>query len=82
VAQAIAQPQVIRRGVRRSCAVFIVREYLRRPFTVSFWSFSFPLATSANTAGHWAIAAPGPLSWWLAWSALLSASAVAGLLAI
>jgi tellurite resistance protein len=62
--------------------LFIVPEYLRRPFTISCWSFSFPLASAANAAGHWALAAPGPTTWWLAWSTLILATAVVGLLVI
>lgn len=33
--------------------LFVLPEYLRRPFTMSSWVFSFPLAATANTAGHW-----------------------------
>ncbi|HTY35026.1 hypothetical protein [Mycobacterium sp.] len=40
--------------------LFILPDYFRRPFTISFWSFSFPVASTANTMGHWAIAAPNP----------------------
>jgi tellurite resistance protein len=60
---------------------FIVPEYLRRPFTISAWSFSFPLAATANTVGHWAIAAPSPAARVLAWSILLVATSIIGLLA-
>ena len=60
--------------------LFILPDYLRRPFTISFWSFSFPLASTANTLGHWAIAAPSPMSWVLAWSTLVIATAIIGLL--
>jgi hypothetical protein len=41
--------------------VFILPEYLRRPFTTSTWSFSFPLAATANTVCRWAVAAPQPV---------------------
>lgn len=61
--------------------LFIVPDYLRRPFTISWWSFSFPLASTANTMGHWAIAAPGPGSRLLTWSALAIATSIIGLLA-
>jgi len=61
--------------------LFILPEYLRRPFTISAWSFSFPLAATANTVGHWAVAAPQPVARVLAWSALIVATAVIGLLA-
>jgi tellurite resistance protein len=61
--------------------LFLLPEYLRRPFTISAWSFSFPLAATANTVCHWAIAAPHPVGWVLAWSALIIASAIIGLLA-
>jgi tellurite resistance protein len=61
--------------------LFIVPDYLRRPFTISSWSFSFPLASIANTVGHWAIAAPNPTSWLLTWSTLIIASAIICLLA-
>ena len=62
--------------------LFILPDYLRRPFTISNWVFSFPLAATANTVGHWAIAAPYPLARVLAWSTLISATATIGLLAI
>ena len=32
--------------------LFILPDYLRRPLTISCWSFSFPLASVANTEGH------------------------------
>jgi tellurite resistance protein len=60
--------------------MFILPEYLRRPFTISAWSFSFPLAATANTVCHWAIAAPHPVGRVLAWSLLVVATAVIGLL--
>jgi hypothetical protein len=41
--------------------VFILPEYLRRPFTTSTRSFSFPLAATANTVCRWAVAAPQPV---------------------
>jgi tellurite resistance protein len=62
--------------------LFIVPDYLRRPFTISCWSFSFPLASVANTVGHWAIAAPDPASRLLTWSTLIIATAIIGLLAV
>jgi tellurite resistance protein len=62
--------------------LFILPDYLRRPFTISFWSFSFPAASTANTVGHWAIAAPSPASRVLAWSTLTIATAIIGLLAL
>jgi tellurite resistance protein len=61
--------------------LFILPEYLRRPFTISAWSFSFPLAATANTVCHWAIAAPHPVGRVLAWSTLIIATAMVGLLA-
>jgi tellurite resistance protein len=61
--------------------LFILPEYLRRPFTISAWSFSFPMAATANTVCHWAIAAPHPLGRVLAWSTLVIATATVGLLA-
>jgi tellurite resistance protein len=61
--------------------LFILPDYLRRPFTISCWSFSFPLASAANTVGHWAIAAPDPASRLLACSTLIIATAIIGLLA-
>ena len=62
--------------------LFILPGYLRRPFTLSWWSFSFPLASAANTLGHWAIAAPSPASRLSAWSALVIGTAIIGLLAV
>ena len=62
--------------------LFILPEYLRRPFIVSCWSFSFPLASAATAVGHWAIAAPSPANRWLAWSTLIVATAVVGLLVL
>jgi tellurite resistance protein len=61
--------------------LFILPEYLRRPFTISAWSFSFPLASTANTVCHWAIAAPHPVGRVLAWAMLVIATVVIGLLA-
>jgi tellurite resistance protein len=61
--------------------LFILPEYLRRPFTLSAWSFSFPLAATANTVCHWAIAASQPVGRALAWSLLIVATASIGLLA-
>jgi tellurite resistance protein len=61
--------------------MFIIPEYLRRPFTISAWSFSFPLAATANTVCHWAVAAPQPAGRGLAWSTLIIATAMVGLLA-
>jgi tellurite resistance protein len=61
--------------------LFILPEYLRRPFTISAWSFSFPMAATANTVCHWAIAAPHPASRPIAWSMLIIATAIVGLLA-
>jgi tellurite resistance protein len=61
--------------------LFILPEYLRRPFTISVWSFSFPMAATANTVCHWAIAAPHPASRPTAWSMLIIATAIVGLLA-
>jgi tellurite resistance protein len=60
--------------------VFILPEYLRRPFTISAWSFNFPLAATANTVCRWAIAAPNPVGRLLAWSTLGIATAIIGLL--
>jgi tellurite resistance protein len=62
--------------------LFIVPEYVRRGFTMSAWVFSFPVAASANTVAHWRLAAPTPLSAILAWTALVVATAVIGLLAV
>ena len=62
--------------------MFILPDYLRRPFTISCWSFSFPLASVANTLGHWAIAAPDPASRLSTWSTLIIATAIIGLLAV
>ena len=62
--------------------LFILPDYFRRPFTISWWSFSFPLASVANTVGHWAIAAPVPASQLLTWSTLIIATAIIGLLAV
>jgi tellurite resistance protein len=61
--------------------LFILPDYLRRPFAISCWSSSFPLASVANTVGHWAIAAPDPASRLLTWSTLVVATAIIGLLA-
>jgi len=61
--------------------LFILPEYLRRPFTISAWSFSFPLASTANTVCHWAIAAPNPQSRLFAWATLVIATVIIGLLA-
>jgi tellurite resistance protein len=62
--------------------LFILPEYVRHPFSISCWSFSFPLGSAANAVGHWAIAAPGPANWWLAWSTLIVATSVVGLLVL
>jgi tellurite resistance protein len=61
--------------------LFILPDYFRRPFTISWWSFSFPLASGANTVGHWAIASPDTVGRALAWSTLIVATAMIGLLA-
>lgn len=61
--------------------LFILPDYFRRPFTISSWSFSFPLASGANTVGHWAIASPDTVGRVLAWSTLIVATAMIGLLA-
>jgi tellurite resistance protein len=61
--------------------LFILPDYFRRPFTISWWSFSFPVASTANAVGHWAIAAPNPASRLLTWSTLTIATAIIGLLA-
>jgi tellurite resistance protein len=61
--------------------VFILPEYLRRPFTTSTWSFSFPLAATANTVCRWAVAAPQPVGRVLAWPTPIFATAIVGLLA-
>jgi tellurite resistance protein TehA-like permease len=66
-----------------NCEPTLVKpDYLRRQFTISCWSFSFPLASVANTVGHWAIVAPGPASRLLIWSTLIIATAIIGLLAV
>ena len=62
--------------------LFILPDYPRRPFTISCWSFSFPLASAANTVGHWAIAAPNPGSWLLTWLTLIIATTIIGLLVL
>ena len=62
--------------------LFILPAYFRRPFTISWWSVSFPLASVANTLGHWAIAAPDPLSRLLTWLTLIIATTIIGLLAV
>jgi len=62
--------------------LFILPDYFRRPFTISWWSFSFPLASVANTVGHWAIAAPVSASRLLTWSTLVIATAIIGSLAV
>lgn len=61
--------------------LFIVPQYLRRPFSLSFWTFSFPLSAAANTVAHWAVAAPEPAARVLAWSAVSVAGATIALLA-
>ncbi|MCW2516602.1 MAG: tellurite resistance protein-like permease [Mycobacterium sp.] len=61
--------------------LFIVPQYLGRPFSLSFWSFSFPLAAAANTVAHWAVAAPTIAATVFAWSAVSVAAAVITLLA-
>jgi tellurite resistance protein len=61
--------------------LFILPDYPRRRFTISWWSFSFPLASGANVVGHWAIASPTPGARLLAWSTLMLATAIIGLLA-
>lgn len=61
--------------------LFILPDYFRRPFTISWWSFSFPLASGANTVGQWAIASPDTVGRVLAWSTLIVATAMIGLLA-
>jgi tellurite resistance protein len=69
-------------GMMALIQLFILPEYLRRPFTISAWVFSFPMAATANTVGHWAIASPYPAARVLAWSTLMAATAVIALLAI
>jgi tellurite resistance protein len=61
--------------------LFILPEYLRRPFAIAAWSFSFPLTSTANTVCHWAVAAPNPVGEPLAWTTLVIATAIIGLLA-
>jgi tellurite resistance protein len=60
--------------------LFILPEYLRRPFTISAWSFSSTLASTANTVCHCVIAAPNSVGRVLAWSTLTIATAIIGLL--
>jgi len=62
--------------------LFIVPDYLRRPFTLSAWTFSFPMAAAANTMGHWAVAIPRPAARVLAWSILGAATTIIALLAV
>jgi tellurite resistance protein len=62
--------------------LFILPDYLRLPFTMSSWAFSFPVAATANTVAHWAIAAPGPASGAIAWTGLVVATVVIGLLSM
>jgi tellurite resistance protein len=60
--------------------LFILPDYVRHPFTISTWVFSFPLASTASTVGHWAIAESQPLARALAWVTLAAATATVGLL--
>jgi tellurite resistance protein len=62
--------------------VFILPDYVRRPFTISTWVFSFPLASTANTIGRWASADPTPAARALAWVTLGTATAIIGLLVV
>ncbi|MGY4648985.1 tellurite resistance protein [Mycobacterium sp. URHB0021] len=62
--------------------LFILPEYLRRPFTMSAWVFTFPVAASANTVGHWGLAAPGPAAAPVVWVAVAIATSVVALLGI
>ncbi|ORA32084.1 hypothetical protein BST13_23175 [Mycobacterium aquaticum] len=62
--------------------LFILPDYLRRPFGISSWVFSFPLAATANTVGHWAVADPYPGVRMLAWSMLAAATAIIALLVV
>jgi len=62
--------------------LFILPEYLRRPFTMSFWVFSFPLAATANMVGHWAIASSDTRVRVLAWLMLTIATTLIGVLAV
>jgi tellurite resistance protein len=62
--------------------LFILPEYLRRPFTMSSWVFSFPLAATANTAGHWAVASSDTGVRVLAWLMLTIATTLIGVLAV
>ena len=62
--------------------LFVLPEYLRRPFTMSFWTFIFPLAAAANTVGHWAIAVPNLAIQMSAWCAIGLATATIALLAV
>lgn len=62
--------------------LFILPAYLRRPFSISTWVFSFPLAATANTVGHWAIAEPNPGVRTLAWATLATATTIIGLLMV
>jgi tellurite resistance protein len=62
--------------------LFILPEYLRRPFTISAWSFSFPLAATANTVCHFGIAEPLLVVRAFAWSTLFTSTAVIALLVV
>jgi tellurite resistance protein len=62
--------------------LFILPDYLRQPFTISAWVFSFPLASTANVVGHWAIANPQPAIDVAAWATLTVSTALVALLAV
>ncbi|CAM5724892.1 Tellurite resistance protein TehA [Mycolicibacterium aubagnense] len=62
--------------------LFILPDYVRHPFTIATWVFSFPLASTANVVGHWAIAESHPAATALAWATLAVATSIIGLLAV
>ena len=61
--------------------LFKLPTYLRGPFTITAWAFSFPMATSANTVGHWSAAASGSAGAVVTWGALVIATTIVVLLA-
>lgn len=62
--------------------LFILPDYLRHPFTISAWVFSFPLASTANTVGRWACAEPYPGIRMLAWATLTIATMIIGIMLV
>lgn len=60
---------------------FLVRRYLRLPFALGFWAFTFTTAASATYAVRLLTLSPSPLRTALAWVAVAAATGVIGAIA-